>query len=447
MTEGTNPALDQPPKSIVFTPEFEKRVYRKVTWRLIPFLFMCYIFAYVDRVNVGFAKLQMQQDIGISDAVFGTGAGIFFIGYFFFEIPCNVALEKIGAKYWLGPIMIVWGLVSACTMLVRGEWSFYAVRFVLGIVECGFFPGVILYLTFWFTGKYRAKMVAAFMTAIPLSGFIGGPVSGWLLNRMGSVGGLRGWQWLFLVEAVPSLIAGVLTMSFLADNPLRAKWLNDAERKLLAQRLAEDEAGKKSAHGHQHLFIDAFKKKNVWLFGLIYFGVVTANYGLQFWMPQIIKDTLTKDPFNIGLLTMIPWSVTAITMIVVGHHSDVTGERCWHVSLAALAGGIGLALSAIPGISGAFGLFALCIATAGIISCSSTFWSLPTSYLSGTAASAGIAWINSLGNLGGQAGPLILGSIHGANHSTRPALLLLSASCVMSAIVTVAFFRKRPAAR
>jgi len=428
----------------VFTPEFEKRVYSKVTWRLIPFLFMCYIFAYVDRVNVGFAKLQMQHDLGISDAVYGTGAGIFFVGYFLFEIPCNIALEKIGAKYWLGPIMIVWGLVSACTMLVTGQWSFYFVRFILGIVECGFFPGVILYLTFWFTGKYRAKMVAGFMTAIPLSGLIGGPISGWLLNRMATVGGLKAWQWLFIVEAIPSLLAGVATMFFLADNPAKAKWLKPRERALLMQRLEEDEKGKRSGAGHQHSFADAFRKPNVWLFSLIYFGVVTGNYGLQFWMPQIIKDTLTADPFQIGLLTMIPWGITAIAMVLVGQHSDATGERCWHVAIAALVGGFGLALSAIPGISGAFRLVALTIATAGIISSTSTFWSLPTSYLSGTAASAGIAWINSLGNLGGQVGPLILGNVHGKNNSLTPALLLLSLCCVMSAVVAIAFFRKRP---
>jgi MFS family permease len=387
----------------------------------------------------------MQHDLGISDAVYGTGAGIFFIGYFLFEIPCNIALEKIGAKYWLGPIMIVWGLVSACTMLVQGQWSFYFVRFVLGIVECGFFPGVILYLTFWFPSKYRAKMVAGFMTAIPLSGLIGGPISGWLLNTMSSVGGLKAWQWLFVVEAVPSLIAGVATMFFLEDNPAKAKWLSPDERGLLMQRLEEDEVGKRQGGGHQHSFADAFRKPNVWLFALIYFGVVTGNYGLQFWIPQIIKDTLTKDPFQIGLLTMIPWAVTAVAMVLVGRHSDATGERCWHVAISALVGGLGLALSAIPGISGEFGLFALTIATAGIISATSTFWSLPTSYLSGTAASAGIAWINSLGNLGGQVGPSIVGSIHGKNNSHTPALLLLSLSCVMSAVVTITFFRKRPA--
>jgi sugar phosphate permease len=432
----------------VYPLGFEKRVYRKVTWRLIPFLFLCYIFAYVDRVNVGFAKLQMQQDLGISDAVYGAAAGIFFIGYFFFEVPCNIALQKIGAKYWLGPIMIVWGVVSACTMLVRSELTFYIVRFILGIVESGFFPGVILYLTFWFTSRYRAKMVAAFMTAIPLSGVIGGPVSGWLLAHMSSVGGLRGWQWLFLVEAVPSVLAGVAAMFFLQDNPGKAKWLAPDERALLLKRLEEDEAGKRSvAGGHNHRLADAFLKPQVWLFCFIYFGVVMGNYGLQFWLPQIIKDTLTKDPFHIGLLTMIPWGVTAVVMVLVGHHSDVTGERCYHIALSAVTGGIGLALSSIPGISGIFGLCALTIATAGIVSSSSSFWSLPTSYLSGTAAAGGIAWINSVGNLGGYFAPWLVGKIHDATHSMTPALLLLACSCWASAAVNITFFRRRPVLR
>jgi len=215
----------------------ESEVYRKVSWHIIPFLFLCYVFAYVDRVNVGFAKLQMQQDLGISDAVYGTGAGIFFIGYFFFEIPCNIALQKIGARYWLGPIIIVWGLVSASTMFVKSEFGFYGVRFLLGVVESGFFPGGILYLTFWYTKRYRAKMVALFMTAIPLSGIVGGPISGGLLNKMSAVGGLKGWQWLFLLEGIPSVLAGIATLYFLPDGPLKAKWLSAEERHFLAGQL------------------------------------------------------------------------------------------------------------------------------------------------------------------------------------------------------------------
>ena len=384
-----------------YSPEFEKQVYWRVTQRLIPFLFLCYIFAYIDRVNVGFAKLQMQQDLGITDAVYGAGAGIFFIGYFFFEVPCNMALQKIGAKYWLGPIMIVWGVVSAGTMFVKTAHQFYAVRFLLGLVESGFFPGVILYLTFWFPSKYRAKMIAAFMTAIPLSGVIGGPISGLILEKATALGGLRGWQWLYIVEAVPSILAGIVTMFFLQDGPLKAKWLNDRERSLLAKRLDEEESGKLSATPGHHSMVDAFRSKQVWLLCAVYFGFVMGNYGLSFWLPQIVKETITKDSLQIGLLTAIPWAAAAISMVVVGHHSDQTGERRWHIALTGIAGAIAFAVSALPGISGAMGLVALTVATAGTACAFSTFWALPTALLSGTAASVGIAWVNSVGNLAG----------------------------------------------
>jgi MFS family permease len=380
----------------------------------------------------------------MNDAVFGIGSGIFFIGYLFFQIPCNIAMQKIGARRWLGPIMMVWGLVSACTMFVHGTFDFYVVRFVLGIVESGFFPGVILYLTFWFTGRYRAQMVAVFMTAIPLSGFIFGPVSGWLMKRMDNVAGLHGWQWLFVLEAIPSILAGLASMLFLENGPGSAHWLNTLERALLCQRLAEDEAHKKSTVGGHHNFADALRKPAVWLFCLIYFGSVSGNYALQFWLPQIIKNTLSKDQFSIGLLSMIPWGFTAIAMVLIGRHSDKTGERTFHIAIAVAAGGLGLALSAIPGISGAFGLFALSIACAGLVSSSSTFWSLPTLYLSGTAATAGIAMINSIGNLGGQAGPYIIGFISNKFHSMTIALFTLAGLCWLSAFITIKYFRQRP---
>ena len=426
-----------------YSPEFEKQVYWRVTQRLIPFLFLCYIFAYIDRVNVGFAKLQMQQDLGITDAVYGAGAGIFFIGYFFFEVPCNMALQKIGAKYWLGPIMIVWGVVSAGTMFVKTAHQFYAVRFLLGLVESGFFPGVILYLTFWFPSKYRAKMIAAFMTAIPLSGVIGGPISGLILEKATALGGLRGWQWLYIVEAVPSILAGIVTMFFLQDGPLKAKWLNDTERSLLAKRLDEEESGKRSATPGHHSMVDAFRSKQVWLLCAVYFGFVMGNYGLSFWLPQIVKETITKDSLQIGLLTAIPWAAAAISMVLVGHHSDQTGERRWHIALAGIAGAIAFAVSALPGISGAMGLVALTVATAGTACAFSTFWALPTALLSGTAASVGIAWVNSVGNLAGYLSPFLVGRIRDSTHSTTPALLMISGCCLASALITLIFFKRR----
>ena len=423
--------------------DFEKAVYAKATRRIIPFLFLCYVFAYVDRVNIGFAKLQMQADLGISDAVYGMGAGIFFLGYFLFEIPCNLMLQRIGAKRWLGPIMIVWGLVSGCQMFVNGATSLYVIRFILGVVESGFFPGVILYLTFWYPRKYRAKMIAAFMTAVPISGVIGGPISGWILGAMSHADGFRGWQWLFLFEAIPSIIAGIATTYFLDDSPRKARWLNEDEKNLLEGRLREEEEIKRlETPGHSTIG-DAFRSPKVWLLCLVYFGLVMVNYGISFWLPQIVKDTLTKNVINVGLLTAIPWGVAAIAMVVVGHHSDKTGERRWHIAVPAILCSIAFAVSAIPGISGALGLLALTVATAGIASAYSTFWALPATILSGTAASAGIAWVNSVGNLAGYLSPYLVGTIRDTTHSMVWALLMLSFCCLFSAILTLLCFSRR----
>jgi MFS family permease len=427
------------------TVDFEKAVYAKVTWRIIPFLFLCYVFAYVDRVNVGFAKLQMQQDLGISDAVYGAGAGIFFLGYFFFEIPCNIALQKIGAKFWLGPIMVIWGVVSGCQMFVKSAGSLYITRFLLGVVESGFFPGVILYL-FWYPQKYRAKMVAAFMTAIPLSGVIGGPISGWILDAMSHSASLRGWQWLFLLEAIPSILAGLVTIYFLEDRPRTARWLRDEEKNLLEHKLAEEERAKNATSPGHHSLADAFRSPKVWLLCLVYFGMVMVNYGISFWLPQIVKDTLTKDAFHIGLLTAIPWAVAAVTMVVVGHHSDQTGERRWHIGSTSILCSVAFAASAIPGISGSLSLLALTVATASIASSYSTFWALPTTILSGTAASAGIAWINSVGNLAGYLSPYLVGKIRDTTHSMIPALLMLSFCGLLSAVITLLCFPDRKSA-
>ncbi|MGH9656000.1 MAG: MFS transporter [Bryobacteraceae bacterium] len=439
MTPRT-PPVSKPPDP---TLDFERRTYRRVTRRLIPYLFLCYLFAYVDRVNVSFAKLQMQHDLGFSDVAYGTAAGIFFIGYFFFEVPANMMLRKIGAKYWLGPIMIVWGLVSASTLLVKTDTQFYMVRFLLGVVESGFFPGVILYLTFWYTGRDRAKMVAGFMAAIPISGLVGSPISGWILDAMSSAGGLRGWQWLYIMEAIPSVVAGIFTMIFLASTPRDAKWLNDDERKLLLDRLEQDEGGKE-ALGGRHRLVDAFRSGKVWLLCLVYFGFVMSNYGITFWLPTLFKHTLTTDPLKIGLLTMIPWGAAAITMVLVGRHSDKTGERSWHIATVAVVGAIAFALSAIPGIPGVLGLILLTIAISGILTAASSFWTLPTAFLSGAAAGAGIAWINSVGNLGGFLSPFLVGELTSVFHNMTPALLMLGFCSIVAAAITVIFFRRRP---
>jgi nitrate/nitrite transporter NarK len=352
-----------------------------------------------------------------------------------------MALQKIGAKYWLGPIMVVWGVVSACQMFVTSAAGLYFTRFLLGVVESGFFPGVILYLTFWYPRQYRAKMLAAFMTAIPLSGVFGGPISGWILQSMSESSALRGWQWLFLFEAIPSVLAGVLTIYILDDNPRKARWLNEDEKRLLEQRLEDEARAKRLETPGHHTLADAFRSPKVWVLSLIYFGMVMVNYGVSFWLPQIVKETLSRNSLTIGFLTAIPWALAAVTMVAVGHHSDKTGERRWHIALTSIVCSVGFAASAIPGISGVLSFLAITVATASIASSYSTFWALPTTLLSGTAASAGIAWINSVGNLAGYVSPSLVGKIRDTTHSMTAALLMLSFCCLVSAILTLVVFR------
>ena len=418
-----------------YSPEFEKATYAKVTWRVIPFLFLLYILAYLDRVNVGFAKLQMATDLSFSDTVYGTGAGIFFIGYFFFEVPSNVILAKVGAKIWIARIMITWGIISGLMATVTGPTSFLVLRFLLGVAEAGFFPGMILYLTFWYTRTHRAKMIAGFMTAIALAGVIGGPVSGWILGNMAGVAELKGWQWLYLLEGLPSVVVGVLVLFFLDDGPAKAKWLTQEEKGLLLKRLEEEEKVKQSQGEMNHSFLDAFTNAKVWLLCVVYFGIVMGTYGISFWLPQIIKETITKDPVQIGLLSAIPWAAAAIAMVWNGHHSDVTGERRWHIAVACMIGAAAFAVSAMPGVGGVAGLAALTVATAGVMSAVSCFWSVPTGILSGTAAAAGIAWINSVGNLAGYVSPFVVGRIRDATHNMTLALSVLSVSVLIAGLL------------
>ena len=427
----------------LYSPEFEKATHRKVTLRLIPFLILCFIIAYVDRVNVGFAKLGMQKDLGMSDAVYGIGAGIFFIGYFIFEVPSNIALQRFGAKKWIAPIMIIWGFISSCTMFTRSASYFYVIRFILGLFEAGFFPGVILYLTFWYSRRYRAKIVSAFMTAIALSGILGGPVSGWILSNLSGLYGIKGWQWLFLLEGIPSVTIGSLVYFVLDDNPSKAKWLTQDEKNLLIQRLAEEEDLKKAQGYSHHTLKDVFKSSTVWLFCLVYFGIVMGVYGIGFWLPQIINDSITKNVWEIGLISVVPWACGAISMVWNGHHSDVTGERRWHIALAAMIGSFAFAASGIPGISGLAAIIALSLATAGVMSALSSFWAMPTSILSGTAAAAGIAWINSIGNLAGYVSPYIVGKIRDTTHNMWYALIVLAAFCLMSALIVLSVPQKK----
>jgi len=424
------------------TAQAEANAYRTITWRVMPFLFVCYVLAYVDRVNVGFAKLQMQQDLGMSDSVYGLGAGIFFLGYFLFEVPANMILQRIGARRWIGPLMMAWGVVSACTLFVTSAGSFYVLRFLLGVIESGFFPGVILYLTYWFTQKRRARMVALFMSAVPISGIVAGPISGWILSRMTDAGQLSGWQWLFLLEGIPSVLVGLVTLFFLTDRPSDATWLTEDQKRLVLRGLDEEDARKRQSGGSGHRLVDAFRSLPVWLLSLAYFGMAGGNYGITFWLPQIIKDTITTDPQAIGWISIIPWTASIVAMNLWGHHSDKTGERRWHLALAAAIGAAALAASAIPGISGPAGLAALTIAASALMCQFAVFWALPTAILSGSAAAAGIAWINSIGNLAGYASPHGVGFIRDQTHSMVPALLALAGLQVMTAVIAVVVGRK-----
>lgn len=415
---------------------FSAATYRKVAWRLIPFLFVCYILAYLDRVNVGFAKLGMKVEPWFSDAVFATGSGIFFIGYFLFEVPGNIMLHRVGARLWIARIMIGWGVVSALMATCTSPLSFYTMRFILGIAEAGFFPGIILYLTYWFPREHRARMVALFMTAIALAGVFGSPLSGWLLETAHDWYGLKSWQWLFIIEGLPSVLIGCTVPFLLTDRPAQAKWLTEDEKRLLQSRIDADEQAKAS-EGHQnHSALDAFKSPQVWLCSLIYFGIVVGIYGASFWLPQIVENTFSKDKWIIGLYSAIPWGCAAICMVLVSRHSDRTGERHWHVSLSALVAAAAFAISGLPGLPAVWVMVALAIAITGVMSAAACFWALPTAILSGTAAAAGIALINSLGNLAGYVSPEMVAWLK-KHHNMSMALNGVAAMLVLSAVAVL----------
>lgn len=406
--------------------------YRKIGWRIIPLLIVCYFVAYLDRVNVGFAQLQMKGDLGFSDAVYGLGAGIFFLGYFVFEVPSNLILHRVGARVWIARIMITWGIISAATLFVRTPAEFYLMRFLLGLAEAGFFPGIILYLTYWYPQARRSQMTAWFMSAVPLSGLIGGPVSGWILHHFHGQHGWAGWQWLFLLEGIPAVVLGVVVLLWLDNGIHSARWL-DADEKARLQAVLDHESGSKPAHGTWQ----GLANPRVWLMALIYFSVVIGLYGLSFWLPLLIKSTGVTDPLAIGWLVAIPYAVSAVAMIVVGWHSDRRGERRWHVAIAALVGAFGLALSTLWNTDTALAMIALTLATVGIMVVLPLFWALPSAFLAGSAAAAGIALINALGNLAGFFGPSIIGWVKQATSSASGGIWVLAGFMVLCAVLVL----------
>ena len=416
---------------------FVDATYRKVAWRLLPFLFVCYVVAYLDRVNVGFAKLQMLSDLKFSETAYGLGAGIFFIGYFIFEIPSNLILHRTGARRWIARIMITWGFLSSSMMFVTSETMFYVLRFLLGAAEAGFFPGIILYLTYWFPAQQRGRIVALFMTAIAMSGVIGGPLSGWIMTGMAGVNGWAGWQWLFLLEGLPSVFMGVAVLFVLDDSIRGAKWLTTAEKDLLESRIAADQKSQ------AHLSVGrTLRDPRVLLLAGLYFCFIMGLYGVSFWLPQLIKGMGVTDLNSIGLLSAIPYGVAAVAMVLVGRSSDALQERRLHLVVPALLGAAGLALAGAYGSQPVLGMLALTLGTAGVLSVLPVFWTLPTALLGGAGAAAGIALINSVGNLAGFLSPYMVGAVKDATGNTTLAMFVLAGSMVLGAAVSVAATRK-----
>jgi ACS family tartrate transporter-like MFS transporter len=396
-------------------------------------MFLLYIVAYLDRINIGFAALQMNRDLGLSPAVYGFGAGVFFIGYFLFEVPSNLIMERVGARMWIARIMITWGLISSAMMFVRGPVSFYALRFLLGLAEAGFFPGMILYLTYWFPSRERAGAISLFMTAVALAGVVGGPVSGALLTMTG-VGGLAGWQWLFLLEGLPAVVLGIVVLLYLPNGPADAPWLTPAERTFLLGRVR---AGGERSEGTHQTVRSALASGRIWLFSLSYCGIVAALYGISFWLPTILQGLSSLPDFTVGVLSALPYVVAAVGMVLVGRHSDSTGERRWHVAGSAFIGAAGFLLSAATR-SPAPALGAISVAALGIFAAMPPFWAMPTAILRGSGAAAGIALINSIGNLGGFLGPYSIGLIRNATQGFAGALVALAASLVVGGLLALA---------
>lgn len=397
--------------------------YRKTAWRLMPFLMLCYLCAYLDRVNVGFAKLQMMNDLALSETVYGLGAGMFFIGYFLCEVPSNIILHKVGARVWIARIMITWGIISALFAFVETAWQFYVLRFLLGIAEAGLAPGLLLYLTYWFPSYRRARMTVLWFIAIPLSGMVGGPLSGWIMNQFAGVHGWAGWQWMFVLEAVPTVLVGLLVLAYLKDGVHQATWLNDEEKALVTRELAEDNQQKVS-HGSVGEFI---RDRRLWLLAGIYFSVVMGQYAITFWLPTLVRNAGVSDPLHIGMLSSLPYLCAIAAMLLVGRSGDKHRERRWHLIIPMIVGAIGLSLAALMGGNVTLSILSLCLAASGILSATSLFWMLPTTLLGGVSAAAGIAAVNSFANLAGFCSPYLIGWITTQTGSSAIGMYLITA--------------------
>lgn len=417
------------------SPSVERAALRAVSLRLLPFLFLLYVFNILDRTNVGFARLQMLKDLDMSEEVYGLGFSIFFLGYFLFEVPSNLMLRRMGARRWIGRILISWGLISSAMMFVRGPASFYVLRFLLGLAEAGFFPGIILYLSYWFPARERAKAVSRFMTGSAVTGIVGNPLSGAILDHLSGAGGLAGWQWLFVLEGLPPVLFGVVALFYLTDGPKQASWLTAAERDWLAAHMNQEEQHRQQQH--RLTLFQALAQPRVLLLCAIYFTVSMGGNSFGGYAPQLVKDRFAgSSALVIGLLTALPSVGAIVGMIVVGIHSDRTGERRWHVAGPAFVAALGWLMAARLE-SPLLALLGLVLAQTGMLSMLAPFWALPTSFLSGAAAAGGIAFINSVGNLGGFVGPNIIAPVKEARGDFSDALLVLGAVLVIGGVLAL----------
>ncbi len=414
----------------------EDLVIAKVARRVVPYVFVCYIVNYLDRFNVSFAALEMSRDLGFSEMVYGLGAGMFFVGYVLFEIPSNLIMQRVGARVWIARIMITWGLASTCMVFVKTAFSFYLLRLLLGIAEAGFFPGMILYLARWIPAAKRARAFGFFLTSTSLAGVFGGPISGALL-KMGGVQGLKGWQWLFLLEGLPAVLLGLFTLFYLVDRPDQANWLSPAERHWLTQTIDKENQDKELGQGLT--LIQALTNRRVWRLCFLYFSIVISFYGIAFWLPQVMRSFSQLSNSTIALLSALPYLAASIGMVLIANHSDRTGERKWHVAGPAFGGclGLGLAVVFLDNHYPLLAFISICLAATGIWSTLGPFWSLPTAFLTGTAAAAGVALINSIGNIGGFVGPYVIGYMKQTTQSFTHGMLLLAASLLIAGLLAL----------
>ncbi len=440
MTQSTE-RLMEPQTRVLRAGGVVEAVYRKIAWRIIPFAMLLFVLAWLDRVNVGFAKLRMVTDLGFSEAVFGFGAGIFFLGYFLFEVPSNLLLERIGARKTLARIAILWGLASMSTMFVRTDTWFYILRFLLGAFEAGLYPGVILYLTYWFPARHRARMLGYFMTAVPIAGIFGGPISGWIMSALCGAAGLANWQWLFLLEGAPTMIVGFVTLAIMVDAPAQARWLTESERQFV---LADLERDRREAGPRRHRFSEALRVPRLWLLTLICFCLVSANPTLGFWGPTIISGMGVESNVMIGLLSAVPYVAAMIAVVFVARSSDRLLERRYHCALSCLAAAIGLITIGVFESTPPLAFAGLVLAQTGVLSAIAPFWQMPTMILGGTAAAGGIALINSIGNLSGWVGPFAVGWFRDLTGKTSTGLYVIGGLELLATILILVFIPRGP---